>query len=305
MMAGKELLCGGVEAGGTRFVCAVGTGPDSVSAKTYFPTTTPTETLERVLTFFRVQPMLPDAIGVGSFGPLVQDPNSPLYGFITNTPKPGWTNIDVAGTLTRELNVKVAFDTDTGVAVLGESLWGAAQGLRAVLYLTVGTGIGGSCRVDGKSLPSLFPPEMGHIMIPRVSNDEFEGICPFHGDCLEGLASGSAIKARWGEPSEKLPADHPAWELEAQYLAVAIANYIGVLAPQRILLGGGVMNQTHLFPLIRRKVQEILKGYVNATELVDEIDAYIMAPALGEDAGVLGALALARETFLSHSGETR
>lgn len=289
------MVYGGVEAGGTKFICALGTGPDDVQAQTRIPTTTPEETLRRVTAFFEEQPEKPEALGIGSFGPVDPRPGSPTYGFITSTPKEKWQNVDVAGTLRDTLEIPVAFDTDVNAAALGEYRWGAAQDVSTFLYLTVGTGIGGGAIIDGERLHGLLHPEMGHLRIPRAPNDAFEGSCPFHGDCLEGLASGPAIETRWGQPPEALPSDHPAWELEAQYLAYALVNFICTLSPQRIIMGGGVMRHRALFPMIRERVQKLLNGYVKAPPLLDEIDRYIVPPALGGRAGVLGALALARE----------
>ncbi len=285
---------GAVEAGGTKFVCAVGTGPDDVRALTRFPTTTPEETLARTLDFFRSQPEPPVALGVGSFGPLDPDPSSPTYGYITRTPKPGWSHTDVAGTLGRALGVPVAFDTDVNAAAVGEHRWGAARGLDTFIYLTVGTGIGGGGLVGGRRLHGLVHPEMGHVLVPRAPGDDFAGHCPFHGACLEGMAAGPALQARWGRPGADLSADHPAWDLEAHYLAHGLVNFILTLSPQRIILGGGVMQQPHLLPRVRRRVGALLNGYV-AHPALDDLDTYIVAPGLGDRAGVLGALALAFE----------
>ncbi|GIV59886.1 ROK family protein [Rhodocaloribacter litoris] len=286
---------GAVEAGGTKFVCAIGTGPDDVRALTRFPTTTPEETLARTVAFFQEQPERPVAVGVGSFGPVDPDPASPSYGFITRTPKPNWSGTDVAGVLRRALGVPVVFDTDVNAAGLGEHRWGAARGLDTFIYLTVGTGIGGGGLVGGQRLHGLVHPEMGHVFVPRAPGDDFAGHCPFHGTCLEGMASGPALQARWGRAGAELPPDHPAWEIEAHYLAYGLVNFIVTLSPQRIILGGGVMHQRQLFPMIRHRVRQILNGYVAHDALADGIDAYIVPPALGDRAGVLGALALARE----------
>ena len=289
-------LYGGIEAGGTKFVCALGTGPDDVRALTRFPTRTPDETLAEAIAFFREQPEPPVAIGIGSFGPVGPNPASPTYGHITSTPKPGWANTDVAGAVRRALGVPVAFDTDVNAAALGEHRWGAAQDVDTFLYLTVGTGIGGGGLVRGRRLHGLVHPEMGHIFVPRAPGDDFEGSCPYHGACLEGLATGPALQKRWGRPAHELPEDHPAWAFEAYYLARAVANYVLVLSPERIILGGGVMHQAHLFPMIREQVQRALNGYVQAAPILDAIDRYIVPPALGDRAGVLGSMALARET---------
>jgi fructokinase len=208
-------MYGGIEAGGTKFVCATGTGPDDLREIIRFPTTTPEETLNQAISFFRNQPEELDAIGIASFGPLDPDPRSKTYGFITSTPKPGWANTDVAGTVREAFQVPVTFDTDVNGAALGEQRWGAARGLTTCLYLTVGTGIGGGAIVNGSRLHGLVHPEMGHLMLPRAEGDSFEGHCSYHHTCLEGMATGPALQARWGVPAETLPVDHPAWEFEA------------------------------------------------------------------------------------------
>jgi fructokinase len=288
---------GGIEAGGTKFVCAVGSGPEDIHAETRFPTTTPEETLGKAIDFFRegvAQGAALEAIGIGSFGPVDPDPDSPTWGYITTTPKPGWVNTEVAGAIGRALEVPVGFDTDVNAAALGEYRWGAAQGLSSFIYLTVGTGIGGGGMVEGRLLHGLMHPEMGHLRIPHDrSADPFPGNCPFHGNCLEGLAAGPAIEARWGRRGETLPEEHPAWPLEARYVALGLVNFILTLAPQRIVIGGGVMSQPHLFELVRAEVQSLLNGYIQAPEILDEIDAYIVPPGLGQRSGVLGAMALA------------
>ncbi|SHK63009.1 ROK family protein [Rhodothermus profundi] len=286
-------LLGGIEAGGTKFVCAVGTGPNDLRALARFPTTTPDETLSRVIDFFQKQPEPIAALGIGSFGPVDPDPASPTYGYITTTPKPGWAHTDVAGTLRRALNVPVAFDTDVNAAALGEHRWGAGRGLHTFVYLTIGTGIGGGAIVNGRRHHGHQHPEMGHLLIPRLPDDNRPGICPFHGDCLEGLASGPAIAARWGRPAPELPPSHPAWDQVAHYLALGLTNLILTLSPQRLILGGGVMHQTHLFPRLRQKVAACLNGYVTLPDL----ETFIVPPALGDRAGVLGALALAEEVL--------
>lgn len=292
-------LYGGIEAGGTKFVCAVGSGPDEIRAEVRFPTTTPQETLQQAVEFFQAQEARLGerltAIGIASFGPVDLIPQSPTYGFITSTPKPGWRNVDIVGYIRRALKVPVGFDTDVNGAALAEGLWGAAQGLDTFIYLTVGTGIGGGGMVGGKLIHGLLHPEMGHLRIPHDrGRDPFEGRCPYHGDCLEGLASGPALEARWGVRPENLPPDHPAWDLEAEYLALALHNLVCALSPQRVILGGGVMKQAHLFPRIRARLRDLLNGYIPVPAiLTEEIEAYVVPPALGDRAGVLGALALA------------
>ncbi|HEX9012028.1 MAG TPA: ROK family protein, partial [Anaerolineaceae bacterium] len=274
---------GGIEAGGTKFVCLVASGPGAVFAETRFPTTDPEETLHRATMFFREQ--LREAplagIGVGSFGPLDLDPASPTYGSITTTPKPGWANTDLAGRLQEALQLPVVIDTDVNAAAYGEFMWGAAQGIEPFIYNTIGTGIGAGSVVNGRPVHGLLHPEGGHIRIPHDrAADPFPGICPYHGDCFEGLASGVALRERWGAPGETLPDDSPAWDLEAQYLALALVNQIFLLSPRRIVLGGGVMKHRELFPRVRRRVQEYLNGYIDMEEIRSGIDAYIVPPAL-------------------------
>ena len=292
-------LFGGIEAGGTKFVCAVGTGPDDLRAEVRIPTTTPEETLPKVVDFFTKQQNKEGrlaAIGIGSFGPVDVRLGSTTFGWFLDTPKPGWRRIDFAGVMKRELNVPVGFDTDVNAAALGEHLWGNAQGLDTFIYLTVGTGIGGGGMVSGRLIHGLLHPEMGHILIPRDrSIDPFLGVCPFHQDCLEGLASGSAIEQRWGQKSSELPIDHPAWALEADYLATGLANFTLMLSPERIILGGGVMAQTHLLEKVRLQVQAKLNAYLAVPKITSEIEDYIVLPGLGNKSGIMGAFALAQQ----------
>jgi len=275
----------------------VGSGPEDILELKRFPTTTPEETLSKALTFFRQFQSAYElqALGVASFGPVDLHRESDTYGFITSTPKPGWRNTEVVGFFKRELGIPVGFDTDVNGAALGEYRWGAGKGFSTLMYLTVGTGIGGGVMVEGNLLHGLIHPETGHLMLPHdFEKDPFAGSCPFHGDCFEGLASGPAIQARWGQPAEELPEEHPAWDLEANYIAHALAAYIGCLSPQRIILGGGVMKQQYLFPKVHRRVQEILNGYIVSPSILEEIDQYIVPPGMGDRAGVLGAVALAQ-----------
>ena len=209
------------------------------------------------------------AAGVASFGPVDLDPASPRYGHITSTPKPGWAQTDIAGPIRKALGVPVGFDTDVNAAALAEWRWGSAQGIDTFIYLTVGTGIGGGGLVNGRLMHGLVHPEMGHVRIPHdVVADPFAGACPFHRDCLEGLASGPAMQARWGRPAEELPDGHPAWMLQAHYLALALANFVCTLSPRRIILGGGVMDRGILFPLVRARLQALLNDYVQAPEIL-------------------------------------
>ena len=296
-------MLGAVEAGGTKFVCGVGSTPeDLVTAR--IPTTTPAETLAAVVRFFqREAGRALEAVGIASFGPVDLHPGSPSFGYITSTPKPGWRGTDLAGTLGRALGVPVGVDTDVNGAALGEARWGAARGLADFLYLTVGTGIGGGAMVNGQLLHGLLHPEMGHLRIPHDrTRDPFAGGCPFHGDCLEGLASGPAIEARWGTVPRELPAEHPAWALEAAYLAAGLHNLVCTLSPRRIVIGGGVLHQPCLLPLVRAELTRLLNGYIQAAEIVEEIDRFVVLPELGDRAGVLGALVLAEGAPPQHRG---
>jgi fructokinase len=291
-------ILGGIEAGGTKFVCVVGSGATDVVAEKSFPTAMPEETLSRVIAFFaeyQRQNQSLAAIGIGSFGPIDLDPSSSTYGYIANTTKAGWAQTELVGRVERELGVKVAFDTDANAAALGEATAGAGRGFSDIVYLTIGTGIGGGAMVNGQLLHGLLHPEMGHLRIPHDwKEDPFPGCCRFHGDCLEGLAAGPALLGRWKHAGESLPADHPAWVLEARYLAFGISNLICTLSPKRIILGGGVMQHAILFPMVRTRVQELLNRYLHASAILERMDEYIMPPHLGSRAGALGALELAR-----------
>ncbi|MBN1643415.1 MAG: ROK family protein [Dehalococcoidales bacterium] len=292
-------LYGGIEAGGTKFVCTVGTNPEDSEDVKRIPTTTPAETLRKVIDFFHGQKGL-SAVGIASFGPLDLNRNSPTYGYITTTPKPGWAFTDLARAVGKALNVPVGFDTDVNAAGLGERQWGAARGLDNFIYLTIGTGIGGGGMINGKLIHGMVHPEMGHIRLPHDKKaDPYRGYCPFHGDCFEGLASGPALQERWGQSAETLPADHPAWVLEAHYLALAVSDFVCTMSPQKVILGGGVMEQKQLFPMIRQDVQKLLNGYIKSDEILKDIENYIVPPELGKRAGVLGAIALAMQ---AHKG---
>ncbi len=293
-------LYGGIEAGGTKFVCAIGTGPKAIQAETRFATTTPEENIAQAVQFFRDKgqgrPL--SALGIASFGPIDPDPSSERFGYVTTTPKPGWAHTDFAGQIHEALGVPIGFDTDVNVAALGEHQWGAARGLDTFIYLTIGTGVGGGGMVNGQLIHGLIHPEMGHIRIPHDwKEDPYHGYCNYHGDCLEGLTCGPAIEERWEQPGETLPPGHPAWKLEAHYLALGLVNFILPISPQRVIMGGGVMNQKQLFPMIRHSVQTLLNNYLQVPAILEDIDAYIVPPALGGRAGVLGAIALARAVY--------
>ncbi len=294
-------LVGAIEAGGTKVVCAAGTGPDDVRDRIRIPTTAPEEVFKQAVEFFAEQEKEHgklEAIAIVTFGPVdLRRPGSESYGAIMKTPKPGWAGAHWLTPFRQAFECPVYIDTDVNGAALGESVWGAAQGLDTVVYLTIGTGIGGGLLVSGEPVHGLLHPEVGHMRIPRTEEEKkaFPGACPFHGDCLEGLASGPSMQKRWGVPAGELPADHPAWEVQSDVLAWACVNLTCILSPQRILFGGGVMQQEHLFPMIREKTLERLNGYVDVPEVTQGIDQFIVPPGFGQDAGLMGAIALARK----------
>jgi len=293
---------GGIEAGGTKFVCGVGSCPEDYKDQVVFDTTTPKKTLHKVIQYFKAQisKYSINAIGIGSFGPIDLNKKNKSFGYITNTPKKKWSNVNVLGILSNELSVPVFIDTDVNVAAIAEHKWGAAQGLDTFIYLTIGTGIGGGGYANGKPMQGLMHSEMGHILIPHnFQEDPFKGVCPIHNDCLEGLACGPAIEERWGGKAVNLPLNHEAWKLEANYLAYALVNYICTLSPQRVIMGGGVMNQNHLFPIIRKRVKGLLNNYIQSNIILDHIEDFIVPPELGIRSGVLGAMALAQDKQLT------
>jgi fructokinase len=293
----SDKIYGAIEAGGTKFVCAVAASPSDIRSITRITTTSPLETLGLVIDFFNkeAQKVHVESIGIGSFGPIDLDQSSPVFGHITNTPKPGWEDADIAGIIQRGTKLPVKLDTDVNVAALGEGRWGAAQGLSDFVYMTVGTGVGGGAVSGGQLVHGLLHPEMGHMLITHdLQIDPFRGSCPFHGDCLEGLASGTSIQKRWGRPAEELPTDHPAWNLESVYLAEAAMNIICVLSPRRVIIGGGVGKRPELLVLVRSRLKTLLNNYFASPQLKDRLDQFIVSPALGDLAGVMGALVLAQ-----------
>jgi fructokinase len=286
----------GIEGGGTSFVIAFGTGPEDMSDPIRYETTSPGETLGRAVDEIRNAGEV-DAIGFASFGPVDVDPRSPFFGRISETPKPGWSGVNVVGSLADPLGLPVALDTDVNGAALGEQRWGAAAGLETFIYLTVGTGVGGGGMYEGRPMHGLGHPEMGHMRLPRLPGDAFPGVCPYHGDCLEGLVAGPAIDARWGRRGEDLGGDmEEAVGMQAWYLGTGLANLALSLAPQRIVLGGGVMKMPGLIEAVRDRFLESLGGYLVAPQILDP-RSYIVAPALGDRSGPLGALALAADLF--------
>ena len=293
-MSREPRLLAAIEAGGTKFVCGVADRRGSILAEARFPTSTPQETLAKVRDFLKNNSVSLSAIGVACFGPIILDRRSPNYGFIGATPKAGWSHVDMVGALAGEFACPVGFDTDVNAAALAEHRWGAGLDTENVVYLTVGTGIGGGILINGAPLHGLMHPEIGHISVRRHALDaNFAGICPFHGDCLEGLASGPAIVARSGSELMQLDPAHLQWELQADYLGQLCAQLVLTVSPQRIIIGGGVMSQERLFPLVRTRMLHWLGGYIDRGEILPDIDGYVVPPGLGARAGVMGALCLA------------
>lgn len=288
-----KLRFGAIEAGGSKFLCGVGTGPDDLSEVVRIPTTDPDQTLSRVIDHFRQVAGLA-AIGIASFGPVEVDEMSPRWGSILSTPKPGWSNCDVARRVSTALAVPVGFDTDVNAAALCEHRWGAAMGVGAAAYVTVGTGIGGGFILRGKTLRGARHPEVGHIVPRRHPRDaEFPGTCPFHGDCLEGLASGPAIKARWGVSLADLPPTHESHEIVAWYLAQLVVAIQAFVAAERLVLGGGVMRTPGLHSRVRILARDLAAGYFGDGDSDVKYDDLIRAPRFGDQAGLLGAICLA------------
>lgn len=288
-------MLGAIEAGGTKFVCAVGDKNGKVTDQIQIPTTTPEETLPKVIEFFKSYPL--DAIGIGSFGPIDVNRNSPSYGHIMTTPKPGWKNYPLVRTFKDVFGVPIGFHTDVNAAALGEATFGAAEGLDSCLYITVGTGIGAGAIVQGQLLQGYSHPEMGHILVKRHPEDLYQGRCPYHGHCLEGLAAGPAIEERWGEKGIHLADREEVWKLEGYYIAQALMQYILILSPKKIILGGGVMNQKQVFSHIYQYLEEFLQEYVSLPDLSE----YIVSPGLGNNAGITGSLLLAHQALSEKS----
>lgn len=284
------MLYGALEAGGTKMVCALGDENGTILAQTSIPTTTPAETLSAIIDWFRDKEIA--SLGVACFGPVDLRRNSPTYGYITTTPKPGWANVDIVGTLKRALGVPVGFDTDVNGSLLGEVTYGQARGLTDAVYITIGTGVGAGILSGGRLVHGMLHPEFGHIPLTKHPEDLYEGHCPYHGTCFEGMAAGPAIEARWGQKAITLKDDLKVWDIEAHYIAEACTTLIMTLSPQIIILGGGVMHQEQLFPLIREKVRTMVNGYIRTDELAD-LDHYIVPASLHDDQGIMGAIKLA------------
>lgn len=302
----SDSLVGAIEAGGTKFVCAVGTGPHDLHRKAFRTQDNPAEVLSDVTVWLREEQDRRGqlrAIGIGSFGPIDLDDRSPAYGYITSTPKVSWKNTNILGAVQQAFpGLPVGFDTDVNAAALGENRWGNAVNLQDFVYVTIGTGIGGGGMSGGHLIHGLVHPEMGHMVLPRVPGDAFEGVCPYHGACWEGLCSGPALMRRSGIPADQLPAEHESWGLETQYIAYAIANIVCLMSPQRVIIGGSVrkagrLGEGRFFEMIRERVQLALNGYVVAPALSEDVGSFIVPPLLGDDAGICGAIALAQRAI--------
>ena len=293
-----SFLFGGIEAGGTKFVCVLGTDPENILFEKRFPTTNPEETIQYTIAFFQEKTdelgIEIASLGLGCFGPVDLNVNSKKYGYITTTPKLIWRDTDIVRPIENALNVPVIFDTDVNAAAIGEGKWGAGINLENFVYFTIGTGIGAGAIINQQPVHGLIHPEMGHVLLTKNPLDNYKGKCPYHANCFEGFASGPAIEERWGKPADSIPPSHPAWDMEADYIAQALCNIICTISPQKIILGGGVMQQLHLFQKIRQKTKEYLNGYIPAEIILENIDEYIVPPKLGNRAGMLGAIAMAQ-----------
>ncbi|MBP3700959.1 MAG: ROK family protein [Lachnospiraceae bacterium] len=285
---------GGLEARGSKMICAVGTEDGTLLDQTVIPTRGPKETMEDVIAYFRDKEI--EALGIASFGPVDVHKNSDTYGHILDTPKEAWQHYNLLGTIRDALQVPVELETDMNGACLGEMTFGCAKGLDSVVYVSIGTGIGAGIAVNGQLLHGMIHPEAGHMLLRRHPRDGYEGICPFHATCFEGLASGPAIAERWGRPAEELHNNATVWEMESHYIAQAMVNLILIMSPRVIILGGGVMKHEALFPMIRKRVKKILNEYLNTDELQD-LDQYIVPASLKGNQGVLGCIELARRAL--------
>ena len=288
------MILGALEAGGTKMVCAIGDENGTLTERISFPTKSPEETMPQMIAFFKEHKI--EALGIGTFGPADLNPDSPTYGCITTTPKLAWANYNIRSAFADALHIPVGFDTDVNAAALGEASFGCMKGINNGIYITIGTGIGIGILVEGKLLHGMLHPEGGHILLARHSSDTYKGCCPYHSNCFEGLASGPSIEGRHGKKAIELANIPEVWDLEADYIAKALVNYILILSPQRIVLGGGVMHQEQLFPLIRKKTADYLNGYIKTKE-IKNLDTYIVPPSLNDNQGVLGCLKLAHKVL--------
>jgi len=290
------MLYGTLEAGGTKMVLSLGNENNELLEQATLPTEVPEKTIPAMIRWYKERNI--DALGIGTFGPVDLNPSSPTYGWITSTPKPGWGNTPLLPRMQEALGVPAEIDTDVNAAALAEWQLGAARGLNSCMYVTIGTGVGAGLVIEGKMVHGLIHPELGHMLLRQEANDPCpEGFCPYHRGCIEGLCSGPAMEKRWGRKAFDLPQDHEAWELEAAYLAQMCMNAICAFSPEKIILGGGVMQQKHLFPRIRQKTAALLNGYVQAEPVLNGMENFITEPGLGTRSGALGALLLARKAL--------
>ncbi len=288
-------LYGALEAGGTKMVCAVGDEQGNILERVSLPTRTPEETMPEMLAFYRGKDL--SALGVGCFGPVDLDRGSPTYGSILATPKLPWRDYPIVQRFEEALGLPVGFDTDVNAAALGEATWGCTRGLASSIYVTVGTGVGVGVVIDGRPYHGMMHPEAGHLFVARHPDDPMpQGVCPYHPNCLEGLASGPAIERRWGKKAQELSDRPEVWTLEAYYIAQALCGYMMILSPQRIILGGGVTHQEHLLPLVREEVRRQLGGYLVGKAL-DDLEDYIVPVSLNDNQGVMGAVRLAMDAL--------
>ena len=286
---------GALEAGGTKMVCAIGDESGKIYEQVSIPTETPEITMPKLISYFEERKI--EALGIGCFGPIDPDKKSETYGYITSTPKLAWADYNIVGTMEKSLMIPVGFDTDVNGSVLGEVTFGQAKGKKCVVYVTIGTGVGAGIYIEGKLLHGMLHPEAGHILLSKREDDTYEGKCPYHKTCMEGLAAGPAIQERWGKRAADLKDDERVWDLEAYYIAQALVDYILILSPQMIILGGGVMHQEQLFPQIRSYVKKMMNGYIKTKEMAD-LDHYIVPASLHDDQGIMGALELGRRALM-------
>ncbi len=286
-----------IEAGGTKFVCGIVTSEGELIERITIPTTGPEETMKAVIDYFKTKEF--SCMGIGSFGPIDLNKNSKTYGYITATPKLKWKHYNIVGKLKEHFSCPIGFDTDVNGAALGELMFGAAKDVNSCVYLTVGTGIGGGAVIDRKTVSGLMHPEMGHILIKRHPEDKYEGTCPYHKDCLEGLAAGPAIEKRFGKPGAELNDNEKVWELESYYLAQGLMNYVLTMSPEKIIMGGGVMHHEGLHQQVHQQLIKLLNDYVGAEELFK--DNYVCPPKLGDNAGIIGCAMVGLQEMQEHN----
>jgi fructokinase len=272
-------------------VMAIGNEHGEILEQLSIPTETPDITMVKIIDYFKEKKI--EALGIGSFGPIDLDKGSKNYGSITSTPKLAWANYNIVNELKNALQIPIGFDTDVNASALGEATWGIMKGLDSGIYITIGTGIGVGVYMNGSLLHGMLHPEAGHVLMSKHPEDTFEGVCPYHPNCFEGLASGPSIERRWNKKAYELEENAKAWEIEAYYIAQGIVNYILTLSPHKIVLGGGVMHQKQLFPLIRNEVARLLNGYIKTNQM-EELDQYIVPASLQDNQGIMGCIQLAK-----------